>query len=176
MLARKGNCSLRRVWGKVMTEIREEVFVKCPPQKAQTYIVQYLKSLGSEGGASRLKLTATVGSEEGTQVTLVHEAIAVFEPLSSATLEYKVLIHWTPTGNEPLPRFDGAFHVQWDEEYGNSRLVIEGRYEPPLGVVGKVFDAAAGQKIARNTMAALLRNLRDAIASAYQKDMSKTQR
>ncbi len=136
--------------------------------------MEYLRSLGSGNGGSKLQLTATIGSKAGPHVALSREAVATLEPLSSEPLEYKVLIHWTPTSSEPLPKFNGAFHVQWDEEYGNCRLVIEGSYEPPLGAIGKVFDAVAGQKIAHTTLATLLATLRDAIESAYQRDMRKS--
>lgn len=157
-----------------MTKIREETFVRCPPQRAQGYLLEYLRSLGSENGGSKLKLTATVGSKEGPHVTLSRDAVATLEPLSNEPLEYRVLINWAPTSTEPLPKFNGAFHVQWDEEYGNCRLIIEGSYEPPLGAIGKIFDAVAGERIAHTTMAALLANVRDAIESAYQRDMRKS--
>lgn len=75
--------------------------------------------------------------------------------------------------DEPLPNFDGAFRVQWDEEYGNCLLIIEGSYEPPLGTVGRIFDAAAGRKIAQRTLENLLDSLRTVIETSYQKDTRK---
>ena len=88
-------------------------------------------------------------------------------------LEYQVRIEWTPTTKEPIPKFDGVFHVQWDEEYGRCRLVLEGSYEPPLGFVGKAFDAAVGHKIAEDTAKSLLEQLRSNIESARAKEMDK---
>lgn len=157
-----------------MTNVKEEVLVNCPPQRAQTYLIDYLKNSSRDGGSATLRLTATIGSAKGMHATIEREAVAAFaRPSSAAPLEYQLLIDWTPTSDEPLPRFNGIFRLQWDEDYGTSRLLVEGRYEPPLGVVGKAFDAAFGHRIATNTMKALLETLRAAIESAYRKDINQ---
>jgi hypothetical protein len=156
-----------------MTQIREETIVRCPPQRAKGYLVDYLRSQKSEDGGARLKLVATIGPREGPHVSVSREAVASLEAASTEPLEYKVRIRWTPATGGPLPDFEGAFHIQWDEEYGNCLLIVTGTYEPPLGAIGKVFDAAAGRKLAQSTLSALLDTLREAIESAYGKDVRK---
>jgi hypothetical protein len=156
-----------------MTRIKEEILVNCPPQRARDYLVGYLEELQrSEGGPATLRLTATMGSKSGPHVTVERNATAIFSPLSSAgDLEFRVLVDWAPDSHEPLPRFAGTFRLQWDEEFGNSRLVIEGSYEPPLGAVGRAFDAVIGHRIAQNTIRSLLEELRAVIEARYREDV-----
>ncbi len=88
-----------------------------------------------------------------------------------AGLEYRVGVSWQPTGTRLLPSFTGLLRFQWDENYGNTWLVIEGNYEPPLGAVGRAFDAVVGEKIARNTLRALLDELRVALEAAHTREL-----
>jgi hypothetical protein len=149
--------------------------VDCPPGRAQAYLVKHFETAGRHRGQAVIKLEATIGDEAGTHVTIKRNAMATFAPISGAGgLEYQVRIDWTPLTNEPLPTFDGIFRVQWDEEYGKCRLVLEGNYEPPLGVIGKAFDAAVGHRVAQSTMKTLLEELRSEIESAHRKDVDKT--
>lgn len=38
---------------------------------------------------------------------------------------------------------------------------MEGKYSPPLGVIGRIFDALAGKRIAQRTIERFLDELRD---------------
>jgi hypothetical protein len=156
-----------------VSKINQGVFVLCPPERARTYLVKHFESAPRHHGRAMMVLTATFGSETGSHVTIERDATATFAPEQDANaLEYRVQIEWVPTTDEPLPKFGGIFRVQWDEEYGRCRLVLDGDYEPPLGLVGKAFDAVVGQRIAQNTVLALLESLRVEIESAYRRDVS----
>jgi hypothetical protein len=155
-----------------MSKINEAVYVDCPPERAKTYLLNHFESTGRHHGNAIIPLTATIGSGAGTHVTVTRDAIATLASAPGGSgLEYQVRIEWTPTTKEPLPKFDGVFHVQWDEEFGKCRLVLDGEYDPPLGVVGKAFDAAVGHQIAQNTVRSLLETLRSDIELAYRKDV-----
>ena len=158
-----------------MSKIYQAIYVDCPPQRAQAYLLSHFENARRQHGRAMIPLTATLGSKSGTHVTVERNATATFAPSTDVGgLEYQVQIEWTPATNEPLPKFDGSFRVQWDEEYGRCRLVLEGEYEPPLGLVGRAFDAAVGQKVAQNTVQALLESLRLEIESTYRRDLDKT--
>jgi len=49
-------------------------------------------------------------------------------------------------------------------------LTLEGKYEPPLGVAGKVFDAALGWRIAEATTRLLLKEIGDWIELGFVQD------
>jgi len=115
-------------------------------------------------GRAILKLRA------GTMPGGVHLERNVDAELTAAApdpLEYSVNISWEPKGTALLPRFNGILRFQWDEDYGNTWLIIEGDYEPPLGDAGKAFDAVIGQRIARGTLRALLDDFRSVIETAH---------
>ena len=157
-----------------MSSIYQSIYVDCPPERAQAYLLSHFENARRVHGRSMMPLTATLGSKTGTHVTFERDATATFAPSTGAGgLEYQVQIEWKPATNEPLPNFEGTFRVQWDEEYGRCHLVLEGEYEPPLGLVGRAFDSAVGQKIAQSTVQALLEALRVEIEGAYRRDLNK---
>ncbi len=141
-----------------MTHIAEATAVKLPPERARTKLLDYFAKLSqSQHGHTKLQLRA--GPMSGLQ--LEHDVDVEVTPARDARgLEYRVDIAWQPTGTNLLPSFKGVLRFQWDEEYGNTWLMLEGDYEPPLGAAGKVFDEVAGQRIARTTLRALLDDFR----------------
>ena len=157
-----------------MTNISEAVYVDCPPERAKAYLLKHFENPDQNAERATIRLSASIGAAAGTHVTVARDAIATLAPAPGGNgLEYRVRIEWTPTTKEPLPKFNGVFHVQWDEEYGRCRLVLEGSYEPPLGLIGKAFDAAVGHKIAQDTARSLLEQLRTEIESARRKELDK---
>jgi hypothetical protein len=64
---------------------------------------------------------------------------------------YRLLnVSWQPKDGGPYPAFEGTLSVA-DEGAGWSRVELDGTYNPPFGVVGAVFDAAVGHRIAQAT-------------------------
>jgi hypothetical protein len=157
-----------------MSDVNEFLIIDCPPGRAQSYLVKHFEDAAERHGKAVLPLTATIGQGTGAKVKITREALATIAPATVAGgLEYQVRIEWTPASKEPLPTFDGVFRVQWDEDYGKCRLVLEGSYEPPLGIIGKAFDAALGHKIAQETARSLLERLRTEIETARREEMEK---
>ena len=85
-------------------------------------------------------------------------------------LHHTTAISWMPERGGPFPKFVGFLLIEADENYGMSRLALEGDYEPPFGAAGKVFDAAVGRTIARVTARHLLDTLRDSLEK-WQRDL-----
>ena len=63
---------------------------------------------------------------------------------------------WRPAWHG-FPSFGATLTVRTVGE--ETELVLEGSYEPPGGVVGRLFDRVVGQKLAARTMDALLDQL-----------------
>src|SRR5471032_2954708 len=102
-----------------MTKISEAVYVDCPPERAKAFLVKHFENPDQKADRANIRLSASIGAAAGTHVTVTRDAIATLTPSPGGSgLEYQVRIEWTPTTKEPLPKFDGVFHVQWDEEYG----------------------------------------------------------
>jgi hypothetical protein len=85
-------------------------------------------------------------------------------------MQPRFLVKWAPSGDVPLPSFDGTLTVESDEDYGSFFLVLEGHYEPPLGLPGLAFDAIVGHHIAEATADQFLERIRDFIEKAYAEE------
>jgi hypothetical protein len=69
-----------------------------------------------------------------------------------------VAFAWRPSWRG-FPSFGATLTVRAAGE--ETELVLEGSYEPPGGVLGRLFDRVLGQKLAVGTMDALLDQLAD---------------
>ena len=67
-----------------------------------------------------------------------------------------------------FPSFGATLTVQTVVE--DTRLVLEGSYEPPGGAAGRLFDRVVGKKLAERTMDALLRDLVRHVEAGSAKD------
>ncbi len=154
-----------------MTHIAEATVAKSPPERSREFLTDYIRELAaSNQGLAVLRLRA--GAHPGG-LHLEHDVVVELTPVKTEDpLEYRVGIAWQP-GTPLLPSFNGTLRFQWDEEYGNTWLVIQGDYEPPLGAAGKAFDAIAGQHIARSTLRALLDDFRSVVESARAAEVRK---
>ena len=82
-------------------------------------------------------------------------------------------VRWEAEGGGTFPVFDGFLSVAADEYYNSYWLVIEGDYEPPGGLAGKVFDAVLGNRIAVATTRNLLDSLRDTAQTLFKQEEAR---
>ena len=68
----------------------------------------------------------------------------------------------------PTPGFTGTLTLSSGEDYDETELKLEGRYDPPGGVVGQAFDELLGRRIAHATLSALLAGVGDELRGAYE--------
>jgi len=144
--------------------------VKCPFVRAIAYFDRYLESLPvSERGQGReLRLRAPLAALGlPGELALDRDVVTSFEPLTEPRgLEHGVSIGWKPEGTAALPVFRGTLRVTAATPK-SSLLSLEGDYEPPLGAVGKAFDATVGRRIAESTGDELLKMLAEWIETKY---------
>ena len=76
-------------------------------------------------------------------------------------------IHWSPVEGGAFPDFDGQLTVRADEDYPTSILELTGSYTPPMGLVGAIFDAIAGSRIAEATARELLKTIGCSMEAQY---------
>ena len=156
-----------------MSKIRERIYVRCPFGKAPSYLNYYLDELARQGGAdgSILRLAAPVaelglGMPGGAE--LAHDVIAHFAAVDDDTFGLQqTAVDWEPAGGGPFPKFVGFLTIETDEDFGTCSLLLEGAYEPPLGPIGVVFDAALGHRIATVTARELLKAVRRRLEGEY---------
>jgi hypothetical protein len=129
-----------------MCPLSATTLAACPFSIAQTYTEDYLREAEAGGatailvaGPLRRRVTVSFGSNvDETEPGRPHEQLSV---------------RWS--AHSPfIPDFAGClrFRIAGQE----TRLVLEGKYVPPGGWLGIVFDAAIGRRIAQATADALL--------------------
>lgn len=149
-----------------MSEIHEILTVLCPFELVPLAAKAYLSSLPVVDGKSVVALRVALGDvtvERRADLTIKH---------SHAYPGYEIMdIEWHAHDGGPYPVFRGTLSVE--EVTGNyCRLDLDGKYEPPLGIAGVVFDAVLGHRIAVGAARQLLDEIRVGLELAFQTGMT----
>ncbi len=153
-----------------MPKIEERQYADCSFGRAQDYLYRYIASLPKDdAGKPILHLSVQASDLKLPGDTKVgKDVIAQFSRVEDERhLEWISEVRWAPKGGGPYPTFDGSIRIQADENYGSCTLILKGTYEPPLGALGQIFDAALGRRIAKATARTLLRELADAVEQLW---------
>jgi hypothetical protein len=127
-----------------MSEVRVTSYCDCPFSTAMEFAQLSLKERGRMQVSPVSAVTENVSHatklvDDGTDGTRTHDAL---------------LLAWKPDHNTTLPDFRGVLTVRPKDRGVSMRL--QGNYDPPFGLPGKIFDALAGNRIASRTMQRLL--------------------
>jgi hypothetical protein len=151
------------------TTILASEHVDCPPEEVESYLERFLYGLVAGDGTLVVELRAPARA-------LGLPGHAAFEKRVVAKLTYDrdadelnriVSLSWTPEGGGPYPAFSGTVVADAAMDSEGSVVSIAGRYAPPGGIAGDVFDALVGRRIARATIRELLERIRDGIEAEY---------
>lgn len=149
-----------------MAQLYQRRYLKCPYNRARDLLAESVADALQSGERRLLHLTLAfppvLGVEIGKDVIVsvrpVPDPMHFDEPWN---------LHWEPVSGL-YPVFDGTLAIRADESYASAILELEGKYEPPLGLAGMVFDAVLGQRIAVETARELLRKLAATIETRYR--------
>lgn len=157
-----------------MTKLHESLPVRCPYVRAKDDLRETLAQAVRSGAPQVLELSAAlpaIGIDLAKRVRVTY-ASAV-DPMH---FDEPFHVHWTPEAGGIYPSFEGQLTVRADESYKCSILELEGEYTPPLGVAGRLFDAAAGRAIASITAQRLLAKIAVEMVSRYDAEEAAKQR
>jgi hypothetical protein len=154
-----------------MSELAQTVNVNCPVSQAKMHLDAFFNAhlTSAEGGEQLSALTlkapgfpggATLHREVHVRVLRQPHEMDAFDTMSVA---------WEVPGGLMYPKFHGILNVEGADDYNSFKLALRGKYTPPGGVVGEVFDAAIGHRIAEATAATLLAEIRDSVELSFQK-------
>jgi hypothetical protein len=138
-----------------MASLSSKHLAHAPLASADRLLNAYLDRYRDAAGATRLTLRAA-GFEKPVLVV-------VTPAQRPADMTPRYTVHWEAEGGGPYPVFDGTLTVESDEDYESFWLSLEGSYAPPLGLVGDVFDAMVGRRVADETARRLLADIVDTI-------------
>lgn len=149
-----------------MSHISERELVRAPLASADRLLTAFMDANPApHGEGARVVLHAAEVSEPAiVTLTKAHRP---------ADMTPRFAVHWQAEGGGHFPIFDGFLTVAADEDYNSYYLVIEGDYEPPGGLAGKMFDAVIGNRIAVATTRNLLISLRDTAEGVFTKEEAR---
>jgi hypothetical protein len=130
-----------------MSDVRLTSYCECPFSAAMEFAQRSLKERG------RIQVSPVSAVAENVS----HVTKLVDDGTDTARLHDALLLAWIPEHNAALPDFRGVLTVRPKDRGVSMRL--QGRYDPPFGLAGKLFDAVAGHRIAAATMQRLLDQL-----------------
>ncbi|MBD5654948.1 MAG: hypothetical protein IAI50_07170 [Candidatus Eremiobacteraeota bacterium] len=159
-----------------MSHLEERTTVACAlPQAALRIRHFFVEHGGADGDAAKLMLRLDVpvpGLKVG--MTLQRAVVARIESHHlPADMGARYRVQWAPQIPGPFPLFSGELLVEGGSDYGSFSLVLSGDYTPPLGIVGKRFDLAVGNRVARATAHKLLLQMRDFIERDFDADEAR---
>lgn len=130
-----------------MSEIRVSGYCECPFSTVMQFAQRSLKERGH----------MNVSPVPGFAETVAHATKIVDDGTDTSRLHDALLLAWKPEHKAAFPDFRGVLTVRPKERGVWMRL--QGSYEPPFGIAGKIFDAVAGNRIAKRTARRLLNDV-----------------
>jgi hypothetical protein len=153
-----------------MTVARERVYIEAPYVQA---VGAFERRLGLEPGKGdgRCVLALVAPLAEGREIA--RDVTAATKRVSgTANFTSQYHIAWSAGRTSrgiPTPGFEGTITLRAGEDYDECELELDGRYEPPGGVVGKLFDDVVGRRIAHATLGSLLDGVRRELRAAHER-------
>jgi hypothetical protein len=152
-----------------MARIRERVYIEAPYVQA---VGAFERRLGLEHlGEGRCLLALVAPLAEGREVARdVTAATKRLPGTANFTSHYGIAwgVGRTSRGI-PTPGFEGTITLRAGEDYDECELALDGRYEPPGGVAGKLFDDVVGRRIAHSTLGSLLDGVRAELQASHER-------
>jgi hypothetical protein len=146
-----------------MSQVHERELVHAALPYADHLLAAFVAANPAPSGNGARVLLHAGNIDEAAIVTLVRK----HHP-GDMTPRYDV--HWKAETGSAFPVFSGELVVEADEDYNSFWLTIDGSYEPPGGLAGKMFDAVVGHRLALDTTHNLLLAMRDTAEAEYTRD------
>jgi hypothetical protein len=150
-----------------MSDISERLVVHCPDQEASRHLAAFLAGHRGEDGRVHIALRLPMTMFADRQSLIERRVVATLYPLHSLDEPHPTYsVTWTAKGGGPFPDFAGALAVEKRPRDDCFGLIVSGHYEPPFGMIGTMFDATFGRRIAHASARDLLRSIADYVENA----------
>ena len=152
-----------------MSVAQERLYIEAPYTHTRGAFERRLGiPAGGDHGTCIITLAFPVG--DGHEIARVVTAKTQRLP-NSANYTSHYAIAWDAGRTErglPTPAFTGTLTLSAGEDYDETELKLDGRYDPPGGAVGHAFDELLGRRIAHSTLAALLGGIGEELRAAHE--------
>ena len=147
-----------------MKRLRERAVVACPVDAAEDRVAAFFDAYRGTDGTARMRLRVPMGKRAPFAYSLDRLVrVEARRKRDDENLNDLIEVAWRPEGTAMLPQFEGALIVIGDDDPGVSIIELDGKYLPPLGAAGQVFDEAIGHHIAQSTAREFLRDIKSFI-------------
>jgi hypothetical protein len=152
-----------------MSIVQERLFIEAPYSQARGAFERRL-GIPAQGDRGTCMLTLAFPLGEGREIARSVNATTQRLP-NTANYTSHYVVAWdagrTPRGI-PTPAFTGTFTLSAGEDYTETELKLDGRYDAPGGAAGRAFDELVGGRIAHATLSALLSGVGDELREAHE--------
>lgn len=159
----------------MVSTLDQRISITCPLPQAEMRLRHYFKEHRTAGAeTASISLGVHVDVAGLPPVALERTIVATVDVArhpADMTPHYGV--HWAPEFPGPFPDFAGELVVDGGADFDTFVLRLFGTYTPPLGVVGKGFDLAVGNRIAQATAHDLLGRIKHAIEREFFADEAR---
>ncbi len=152
-----------------MARVHERVYIEAPYVQA---VGAFERRLGLEHGQVEGRAVLTLVAPLTENHEIARDVTATTKRLpGTANYTSQYGIAW-PAGRTsrgvPTPGFEGTITLRAGEDYTESELELDGGYDAPGGVAGKIFDDVVGRRIAHATLGSLLEGVRSELRTAHE--------
>ena len=141
-----------------MTRVTARCDVDCP-FSATTEMIEHLR----EDSTQR-----TVGPFSTLRARVQIETMTIRDDTDQTRIHEAIQLRWKAPSQMPLPIMNGLITVRPNGPA--TELRMEGTYEPPFGVFGRLFDLLIGRFLAQRTLKRFLDELHDFIEQEWHDD------
>jgi hypothetical protein len=146
-----------------MSRVAERALIRAPLASAARFMTAFVAANAAPGGKGARIVLHVGGFSEPAIVTLTPAH-------APGDMEPRFGVHWEAEGGGAFPVFYGELVIEADDDYNTFWVAIDGTYEPPGGLAGKVFDVVIGERLAAETTKNLLETIRDYVETYFQKE------
>jgi hypothetical protein len=154
------------------SSLRQMTLVSCPTAQAAKRVEAFLEQNGAvEGHVARIPFGFDLMAPEGDGSLRVQHGVALDVTIDSkpGDLDATFNVDWKSSEGGPYPSFHGQLAIE-NEDYDSFWLELRGTYRPPFGILGSVFEAIAGRRIAAQSAREFLAKMASSIEAGFQAD------
>lgn len=151
-----------------MTRIRASAVVHYTAEHLDHLLGKYMDERRRGDGSINLPLRVHLGETRRDALSIDHDIVMRFRRGPDPQgLNDTFYVDWAPTGGGPYPTFTGFMNVCSEDDPRLSRIEIDGTYIPPGGLLGRLFDASIGKRIAQASLTDFVDRLAADITPAF---------
>jgi hypothetical protein len=144
-----------------LTTVHAEQTCDCPFSVAESYAVDYLEQAEKGGPEAILRVPLFGGLTAFRRRVQPSFGLAI-DLVEEGRRHDEIRLRWS-SGSKLFPNFRGTVRFRIEQTF--TRVLVDGSYAPPLGVLGAAFDRFIGRHLAART----LDDLAGRIARALEK-------